>query len=548
MSQAVDSDFNPETTKIIPVSLRKVGGGRFTLRREVGRGGMGVVWLAFDELLRDEVALKMLPKEIRLDPVALDDLRRETLRSRKLSHPNIVRIHDLFEAPNDDAFISMEFVDGRNLSALRMEKPNRVLSWAFLEPMVRQLCDALHYAHGERVVHRDLKPANLMLDQKQRLKLADFGIARVISDTIGRISAQRNTSGTLVYMSPQQLDGAAPQVTDDIYSMGATIYELLTSKPPFFTGDISHQVRNIAAKSLSLRLSDFEVTNEIPPQVTPVILACLEKDPSRRPQSAREVAARLGLLDEKVEIVSTPADRFRLPYALGRVDFVRVIAASALLAVPLLSAGWYFGIYEPDQRRVETEQAAVAAQVARARVKIRATQSAEFMVPTAFLALKEGDRFLNNRSRGKVVRIVSTRSADGTAPTNWSVFYFDPLARQKLVEVQFRGREMMKVHEPGASFGGLFAPLPRPLDNSKLAINSDEAIRILMRQPEIDKLPVRITEMELLSNDRDEPTWRIVLWSVKRRDTNLSVRIGELVLSGSDGRIITNTLKPSRVD
>ena len=548
MAHVLDSDLNPETTKIIPVSLRKVGGGRFTLRREVGRGGMGVVWLAFDELLRDEVALKMLPKEIRLDPVALDDLRRETLRSRKLSHPNIVRIHDLFEAANDDAFISMEYVDGRNLSALRIEKPNRVLTWEFLEPVVKQLCDALHYAHGERVVHRDLKPANLMLDQKHRLKLADFGIARVISDTIGRISAQRNTSGTLVYMSPQQLDGEAPQVTDDIYSMGAALYELLTSKPPFFTGDISHQVRHIAAKSLSLRLSDFEVTNEIPPQVPPVILACLEKDPARRPQSAREVAARLGLLDEKVEIVSAPAERFRIPPALRQVDFVRVIGASVLLAVPLLSAGWYFGIFEPDRRRVETEQAAVAAQVTRARVRVRASQPVEPPIPTAFLALKEGDRFLNNRSRGKVVRIVSTKSEDGVAPTNWSVLYFDSLARQKLVEVQFHGHEMIKVHEPGEVLGGLFATTPRPLDNAKLAINSDDAFRVLRRQPDIDKLPAQFTEMKLISGDRDEPVWKIQLSSVKRHDSTKSVQIGELVLAASDGRILSSTLKPSRAD
>ena len=548
MSQAIDSNFNPETTKIIPVSLRKVGGGRFTLRREVGRGGMGVVWLAFDELLRDEVALKMLPKEIRSDPVALDDLRRETLRSRKLSHPNIVRIHDLFEAPNDDAFISMEFVDGRTLSALRIEKPNRVLTWEFLEPVVRQLCDALHYAHGERVVHRDLKPANLMLDQKLRLKLADFGIARIISDTIGRISAQRNTSGTLVYMSPQQLDGAAPQVTDDIYSMGATLYELLTSKPPFFTGDVSHQVRNVAAKSLSLRLSDLEVSNDIPPQVTPVILACLEKDPARRPKSAREVAARLGLLEEKVEIVSPLPGPSRLPLVFRQVKVARVVAASVLLAVPMVSAGWYFGIYEPDQRRVETEQAAVAAQLARARVRVRSTQPVEPPAPTAFLALKEGDRFLNDRSRGKVVKIVSSKSTDGTMPTNWSVSYFDPMARQKLVEVQFRGHEMIKVHEPGAALGGLFDATPRPLDSAKLAINSDEAVRILLRQPEIDKLPVRITELELTAGNHDEPVWKIVMWSVKRRDPKLSVRIGELLVAASDGRIISSTLKPSRAD
>jgi len=131
-------------------------------------------------------------------------------------------------------------------------------------------------------------------------------------------------------------------------------------------------------------------------------------------------------------------------------------------------------------------------------------------------------------------------------PTNWSVFYFDPMARQRLVEVQFHGHEMIKVHEPGSAFGGLFASTPRPLDNAKLSIDSDEAVRILLRQPEVDKLPARITELELTSGDRDEPVWKIVLWSVKRRDSTVSVRIGELLLAASDGRVISSTLKPAR--
>src|SRR6185503_16382160 len=116
------------------------GGGRFTLVRLLGRGGMGVVWLARDESLREDVALKFLPPEIRFDAVALDDLRRETARSRKLTHPNIIRIHDLFK-DDRDAFISMEYVDGPNLSDLRLEQPGRVLTWTFLEPLLKQLCE-----------------------------------------------------------------------------------------------------------------------------------------------------------------------------------------------------------------------------------------------------------------------------------------------------------------------------------------------------------------------------------------------------------------------
>ncbi len=110
-------------------------------------------------------------------------MRRETLRSRKLSHPNIVRIYDLHEAKGEPTFISMEYVDGPDLHLLRARRPSKVLPWPFLIPIVKQLCSALEYAHGERVIHRDLKPANIILDSNERVKLADFGLACVVRES-----------------------------------------------------------------------------------------------------------------------------------------------------------------------------------------------------------------------------------------------------------------------------------------------------------------------------------------------------------------------------
>jgi serine/threonine protein kinase len=273
----------------------RVGGGRFSLLRVLGHGGMGVVWLARDEHLQEDVALKFLPPEIRHDAAALDDLRRETSRSRKLTNPHILRIHDLYKSDHE-AFISMEYVEGLNLTERRLQQPDRVLSWSFLEPLVRQLCDALAHAHGENIVHRDLKPANMMLDGRGRLKLADFGIAATVSDSISRISMARHSlSGTASYMSPQQLDGQLPQITDDIYSVGSTLYELLTSRAPFFTGDIPHQVRALPAQPIEKRLSQLRIENPIPRAVGDAIMRCLCKDPDERPQSAAALAEQLGL-------------------------------------------------------------------------------------------------------------------------------------------------------------------------------------------------------------------------------------------------------------
>ncbi|MBG88678.1 MAG: hypothetical protein CMO80_17500, partial [Verrucomicrobiales bacterium] len=267
-----------------------LGNGRYHVERKLGQGGMGMVWLATDLHLSEEVALKFLSAEIQFDPSALDDMRRETARSRKLSHPNIVRIHDLHEYPDEAPFISMEYVDGVTLSQLKVEQAQRCLPWSTLQKMTEQLCSALDYAHRERLIHRDLKPSNLMLDSRGRLKLADFGIAAVASDSMSRVSVQGNTSGTLAYMSPQQMDGCRPCVTDDIYALGATLYELLSSKPPFFRGDIPHQVCTLEPEPIEERLSEFGIENTVPGDVGAMIMACLGKEPTERPQSAAVIA------------------------------------------------------------------------------------------------------------------------------------------------------------------------------------------------------------------------------------------------------------------
>ncbi len=272
-----------------------MGQGRYVLERELGQGGMGVVWLALDTELNERVALKFIPPAIRRDANALDELRRETQKSRKLTHPNIVRIHDFCRFEGEVPFICMEFVEGTTLSSMKVEQPNRVFDWDYLKPLVTQLCMALDYAHSEGVVHRDLKPANMMVDARGRLKLADFGLAATITDSMSRVSMDMGASGTPCYMSPQQMDGKPPKASDDIYALGATLYELLTSKPPFHSGDVLHQVRNLTPDPVGRRLADFEIANPVPSDVAAMILACLAKDPARRPASAAAVGQWVGI-------------------------------------------------------------------------------------------------------------------------------------------------------------------------------------------------------------------------------------------------------------
>ncbi len=265
------------------------------LERLLGQGGMGQVWLAQDETLHESVALKFISPLLRTDATAIDALKRETAKARKLHHPHIVGIYEFHAFPGELPFVAMEYVAGRNLAELRCDQPNRVLRWATLRPWVQQLCEALHYAHLEGVIHRDLKPGNLMLDGKERLKLADFGIAAVVHQSVNRVSVQSASSGTPAYMSLQQLQGERPAVTDDVYSLGATLYELLTSEPPY----TAHPAAMLAVMlempvpPLAERLQALGLENPVPADVCAVLLACLDKAPEKRPPSAKAVWEQL---------------------------------------------------------------------------------------------------------------------------------------------------------------------------------------------------------------------------------------------------------------
>ncbi len=270
--------------------------GRYTLVRALGRGGMGVVWLARDGDLEREVALKFLPEMVSADPVAIDDLKHETRRSLELTHPNIVRVHDFIQ-DNGIAAISMEFVRGRTLAEVRVERPARAFDVGDISPWLQQICEALHYAHVHaKVVHRDLKPANVMVDDRNRIKLTDFGISATVSDTVTRVSRLATTGGTAAYASPQQLMGEAACAADDIYALGATIYELLTSRPPFFTGNLLLQVQNRVPPPMADRRRELGVSGvDIPARWEELIATALAKNPQERPATVEAFAHRLDL-------------------------------------------------------------------------------------------------------------------------------------------------------------------------------------------------------------------------------------------------------------
>lgn len=327
-----------QTIKIKAPGAGMMAFNRYRLDRVIGRGGMGVVWLAEDLKLERPVALKFLPSLLGLDPAAVKELKTETRRGLELSHPHIVRIYD-FVDDDEAAAISMEFIDGKTLSDLRLSRDPIVFTVAEVAAFLPGICDALDYAHFQRkVVHRDLKPANIMVTAKDGIaKIADFGIARSLSDTMSRLSAAHiGTSGTLPYMSPQQAMGERPLPTDDVYSLGATIYELISGKPPFYRGDLPMQINSKIPASMKERREELEIaaTDIIPAEWESVIALCLHKDPAQRPQSAGAMAALLGLRTSGSSSTITS-----LPASITAPTATKPAKKSALPTVAMMAAG-----------------------------------------------------------------------------------------------------------------------------------------------------------------------------------------------------------------
>jgi formylglycine-generating enzyme required for sulfatase activity/serine/threonine protein kinase len=250
---------------------------QYRILRKLGEGGMGVVYLAEDaELYNRKVAIKILPPLLARNLRAVENLRKEAHIAIDLNHPNIIRLHG-FHEDGDIKFLVMEYIDGQTLEERIVKNDRGRLSIEEVMPMAEQVAQALDYAHGRSppVYHRDLKPSNIMIAQDGTVKLLDFGIAREMKDSFTRVTGQE-TSGTIPYMSPEQINGDSPSPQMDIYSFAATLHECLSGHPPFYTGDIRHQILH----------KPVPAVQDLSETVNQALQCALSKEASARPTKA----------------------------------------------------------------------------------------------------------------------------------------------------------------------------------------------------------------------------------------------------------------------
>lgn len=284
---------NPARPDPVFIAFQSALAGRYSIDRELGRGGMGIVYLAHEVHLDRLVAIKLLPPERASDPALRERFLREARLAAKLSHPNIIPIHSVAES-GEFVYYVMAFVDGETLAErVRTRGP---LPGAEGARVLREVCWALAHAHSQGLVHRDVKPDNILLEAGTgRVLVADFGIAAAIADV-----RALGVAGTPEFMSPEQATGGAVDARSDVYSLGATAFYAFSGRLPF-EGRTATEVLAKHATEQAPALASSGIA--VPRRIAALVDRCLAKDPERRPATADAVAEQLGLaLEQRREL------------------------------------------------------------------------------------------------------------------------------------------------------------------------------------------------------------------------------------------------------
>jgi serine/threonine-protein kinase len=274
--------------------------GHFLIQAEIGRGGMGTIYYALDTMLNREVALKAIHPQLADNQQLMDRFKIEAMTQARLNHPNIVTIFS-FNKIEDQYFIAMEYIEGKSLKELLQAK--RMLAIGEAVSLVIQVAEGLAYAHSHNVIHRDIKPANILLGKDNHVKISDFGIAKIFGAE--GVTKTGMMMGTPWYTPPEQIMGKNIDFRADLYSLGVTFYELLTSRVPFDSETNSEfQIQKAHLETPPPRPSIYNP--QINARLENIILRALQKKVEKRYQSAGEMIAELRKVQEKLGKTGVP--------------------------------------------------------------------------------------------------------------------------------------------------------------------------------------------------------------------------------------------------
>lgn len=308
----------------------QVVANRYVVRDIIGKGGMGRIYKVYDKALGEEVAMKtLLPKHIK-DKVILERFFNEARIARGLSHPNIVRVHDI-GGTDSMVYISMEYLEGKSLRQLLDDlRPGQCLPINGILRIFDALCAALDYAH-HFTIHRDIKPENVMILPDGSVRLMDFGISKLMSNP--NLTSDSIVMGTPRYMSPEQLrNTSSVDGRSDLYSLGVMLYEVITGVPPTALGKTASESRR-----------------EIPSAIDPIIEKCVDPEPSKRFQTAGEL--REALRKIRVAVESGSAVNDKVTHAAPRPGNRRAKIAVGVTLIAAILGGAAFGMVKAEERR-----------------------------------------------------------------------------------------------------------------------------------------------------------------------------------------------------
>ncbi len=265
----------------------KIIGNRYEILKEIGNGGMAIVYKAKDHVLNRDVAVKVLRDEYTTDSDFIKRFNTEAQSAANLQHPNIVAIYDVgHEEENNLYYIVMELIKGKTLK--QIINKDGVISWKWAVNIAIQIASALEVAHKNGIVHRDIKPHNIMITEDGVAKVTDFGIAKAVSNST--ITSFGTTIGSVHYFSPEQAKGSITDAKSDLYSLGVVMYEMVTGTVPF---DADTPVSVALMHIQEEPIPPIEKNPEIPSAVNDIIMKAMRKDPLERYQSATEMLADL---------------------------------------------------------------------------------------------------------------------------------------------------------------------------------------------------------------------------------------------------------------